>query len=86
MSAVTKEAKERAKVQARSKYWANKIELHLNVADAYRGPRERIADGVESEGIDARCPCCGQVYTVMDFRTDVVTGLLIEPTMCWRCG
>lgn len=36
-------------------------------------------------GKDAQCPRCRRVYAAMDFQTDVITGLVIEPRMCWRC-
>ena len=36
-------------------------------------------------GKDAQCQRCRRVYAAMDFQTDVITGLVIEPRMCWRC-
>lgn len=72
--------RERAYQQrARERYRARKHVVQVKVRDRYQGP----GDG--NEGTSARCPRCGRVYTAHDFRTDVITGLVIEPTVCWRC-
>lgn len=70
---------ERRRMQARIRYWQNRLDVDIHMSGAYRGP------GNGDTGKDARCPRCDRLYQPMDFRTDP-TGCVLEPVACWACA
>jgi hypothetical protein len=79
MPAVTERAKARHRKRRRTSYH------HSNPRAATTFRIEYRAKGL-SDGQNALCPTCGKRYTWMDFKTDLMTGQLVEPDLCSRCA
>jgi hypothetical protein len=78
MPAVTEAAKERQRAKARERYRQRKSKLNIPTV-GYR------AKGC-GPGRNGRCVKCKRLMRPEDFRTDVITGLVIEPDLCSRCA